>query len=263
MSESVYPITAVAQTATAALGLPAPAAAAQPPIPEIAADLAGVARVAVLAPDALGLSVLRRWQKAMPFLMSLHKERHLVLRSVPPPITPVNFAAMVTGAGLESHGLDDYSGSLACESVFDVVRASGGVSAGVGQPNYTGGEFLARYADLSGRTEEPGDEAVTAMILRLAQERRPDYLIAQLGDPDTVFHRVGVSSRDAGAVVQATDAQLRRLVKELIELAYGIIILSDHGQHEYPAPGGQGGFRGGHDGSGGDEDYLVPCTWVR
>jgi len=51
------------------------------------------------------------------------------------------------------------------------------------------------------------------------------------------------------------DARLNRLVEGLAELDYGIIILSDHGQHD-------GDGRGTH-GTDCDEDSLVPCTWTR
>jgi predicted AlkP superfamily pyrophosphatase or phosphodiesterase len=256
----VYPITAIAPTVTTVLGLPAPRQAEEPPIPEIRADLMGVARVAVLAPDAVGLTVWQRWREATPFLTSLHEQRHLVLRSVPPPITPVNFAALVTGAPLEAHGLHERTAKLRAESIFDVIRATGGGSAGVGQPGYTGGDFLARYAEFSGRTDASGDDAVLEMVLRLARAHQPRFIIAQLGDPDTLFHKVGPSSPEAEPVMRATDARLRRLTEELATSGYAVIVLADHGQHEYTDDSGS--VRGGHDGSE-EEDFLVPCTWVR
>ena len=262
MSGPTYSITAIAPTVSASLGLPRPRDCVEGPIPAIAEDLAGVRQVAVLAPDALGLSVWQTWRRQMPFLSSVLGSRSVTLRSVLPPITPVNFASLVTGATPDIHRVRDKSDTIACESLFDVVRAAGGRSAGAGQPRYTGGEFLARHADLSGRPEESGDDAVTARVIALAQEHRPRFIIAQLGETDTVFHEVGPSSPKAEAVIRATDGRLRRLVEGLTGLDYGVIILADHGQHDLPEAT-PGGLRGHHDGSKPEEDCLVPCTWCR
>ena len=62
--------------------------------------------------------------------------------------------------------------------------------------------------------------------------------------------------------MRATDARLQRLTEELTALGYGAIILADHSQHDAPAEGNPGHFHGTHDGSV-EEDFLVPCTWVR
>ena len=263
MTETVYSILAVAPTVATALGLPIPRAAQHAPLQEVLADLQGVPRLAVLAPDAVGLSVWQHWREQMPFLTSLHAQRHLALRSVPPPVTPVNFAALVTGAPMEVHKVGDRFGKLGCESLFDVVRAAGGLSLGAGQPGFTGGEFLARHADLNGRPGRSGDEAVELLLLRLVRAHQPQYVIAQLGDVDARFHQIGPSAAEAEPVIRATDARLARITAELLALDYGVIILADHGQHDVPIPGEPTRFHGGHDGSAGDIDFLVPCTWTR
>jgi len=258
-----YPITAVAPTVASALGLRPPRAAAEPPIPEIVADLAGLERVAVLAVDAMGLSVWQHWRAQMPYLTSLHEAHHTVLRSVSPPITPVNFAALVTGAPLEVHKIGDRFAPLACESLFDVVREAGGFSLGAGQPTYTGGEFLARYSDLPGRVPRPGDAAVEELLMETVPARLPRYLIVQFGDTDTCFHQVGPTSPEAEAVVREADARVQRVATMLLGHDYGVIVLADHGQHDVPLPGAKDRVHGGHDGSGGEQDFLVACTWAR
>ena len=262
MADTVRSIMAVAPTVGAVLGLPPLSAATERPIDEISGSLEGLSRIAVLAPDALGLSVWKRWRETMLFLTSLHGTHHLVLRSVEPTITPVNFATLVTGAAAEVHGVRDRQHTIACQSLFDLVREAGGKSVGAGQPGYTGGEFLARHADLSGRTDEASDDAVTETVIALAREHRPQFIIAQLGETDTTFHHIGPSSPDAEQVIRATDERLRLLVGELTALHYGVIVLADHGQHDAPNTAGAG-MRGDHDGSRPDEDGLVPCTWTR
>ena len=138
MQRNHYSMMDVAPTVSAVLGLPAPAGAKGAPIPQVAADLAGRGRVAVLAPDALGEYAWSLWGEEMPFLRSLHARRSILLRSVLPSITPVNFAAMVTGTDLEGHGIRSREMNFACETLFDVVRRAGGTSAGIGLDNYTG-----------------------------------------------------------------------------------------------------------------------------
>jgi len=262
LSAAIYPITAIAPTVAEVLGVRAPRCAVEPPIEKILGDLRGADRVAVLAPDALGLTVWQHWRREMPFLTGLHERRHLVLRSVRPTMTPVNFAALVTGAELETHGLSNKDEELQCESLFDVVREAGGTSAGVGNAGYTGGRFLARYADLPGRVEPPDDDAVVEMTLRLAREHTPRFIITQLGEPDTTFHRVGPTAPEAEGVIRDTDRRVRRIVTGMVSLGYGVVVLADHSQHDVPAED-PSEYRGWHDDLIVPEDALVPCTWVR
>jgi len=105
MTIPVYSMLDVTPTVSVILGLPAPAQARGAPIPTIVGDLTGVRRVAILALDAFGWFAWALWQSEMPYLRSLHAARSLILRSVLPSITPVNFATMVTGADLDGHGV--------------------------------------------------------------------------------------------------------------------------------------------------------------
>jgi len=112
----------VAPTVSAILRLPAPAQAKGRAIQGIVSDLAGMRRLAVLAPDAFGEFAWRLWQGEMPFLRSLHATRSILLRSVMPSITPVNFATMVTGTDLAGHGINTFNDNFRCETLFDCVR---------------------------------------------------------------------------------------------------------------------------------------------
>jgi arylsulfatase A-like enzyme len=61
-------------------------------------------------------------------------------------------------------------------------------------------------------------------------------------------------------MLRRTDGRLKRLIQHLKPLGYGIIVLSDHGQHDLPeAKAGE--KKGGH-GKDRPEDRLVPCTWA-
>ncbi len=264
---AIHSMMDVAPTVSAILGLPAPAQAKGAPIPRIVEDLAEARRVAVLAPDAFGWYAWTLWQDEMPYLRSLHAQRSLILRSVLPSITPVNFSTMVTGTNLGGHGVRTYDHDFACETLFDVIRAAGGTSGGIGFESYTGGKLLARCADIDGTTplqdavrRPDDDDLIVDKVIAIANNQTPTFIIAQLGRVDDVFHRYGPSSPEVVPMLRATDARLKRAVAHLKPLGYGVIILADHGQHDI-ADDPTTTLKGGH-GSDSDIDCQVPCTWV-
>jgi hypothetical protein len=250
----------VAPTVSAVMGLPAPAQAKGAVMPEVERDLAGCERIALLAPDAFGWFAWTLWQDEMPYLKGLHTDRSLILNSVMPTITPVNFSTMVSGTDLAGHGVRTYDHDFQCETLFDVVRLKGGTSAAVGFEGYTGSKLLARYADIDGTTERGSDDHIVAKVIEIVDEAAPTFLIVQLGRVDDVFHQYGPSSPKVVPMLRETDRRLRELVSYLKPLSYGVIILADHGQHDI-VDDPSTTLKGGH-GSDRDEDRQVPCTWV-
>ncbi len=260
MSNREYSMVQIAPTVSAILKLPAPAQAKGLPIREIVGDLAGARRLAILALDAFGMFAWNLWKDEMPYLKSLHAKRSLTLRSVMPSVTPVNFAAMVSGTDLQGHGINTFNDNFACETLFDVVRKAGGRSAGVGLTGYTGSELMGRCADIWGNAGDGSDDAVADKIIGIADQDKPQFLIAQLGRVDDVFHKHGPSSPSVAPMLRASDVRVKKLAAHLTRLGYGLLVLADHGQHDVPeAP--EGANKGSH-GSDIREDCLVPCTWL-
>ncbi len=257
--KNVYSMTCLAPTVSEALGLPVPSGATGAVIAEMAADLRGANRVAILVTDSFGEYAWGLWQDEMPYLKSMHARRSVILRAVLPSITPVNFATMVAGAALDGHGVRTYNHDFEGETLFDVVRRAGGRSAAVGIVGYTGSKLLGRYADVVGTAQEHSDDAVATKIIEIVEADPPQFLIAQLGVVDDVFHAYGPSASDVVPMLRDTDARLKRLVEFLKPKDYGVIITSDHGQHDIENPTPQG-KRGSH-GTDSDQDCLVPCTW--
>lgn len=253
-----YAMTCVAPTVAAALEIRTPRHAIGEPIPEIVSQIQGSARIAVLAPDALGLHQLTHFSEQMPFLWSLCEANHVVLQSVMPSITPVNFAAMVSGCDLDGHGVASKDLSFQCETLFDVLAEIGEQGAGCGRPGYTGSELLARVAQINGTSALQDDAAIEEVVLRIAAESRPRFIIAQIGGTDDHFHRFGPTSPRMVPKLRETDCRLERMVAELTGLGYSLLILSDHGQHDSGNPD-----KAGTHGTEMDEDRLVPCTWLR
>lgn len=250
-------MTCVGPTVAEVLGLRRLADAAGELIPEVVADLTGAERLAILAPDALGEFAFGLWRDQMPYLRSLCERSHVTLRSVMPSITPVNFATMISGTDLEGHGVRAKEMDFQCETLFDLLREVGRTSAGFGQPGYTGSDLLARCSDLGETAPLNDDAAVEAVTLRVAEEHRPDFIIVQLGSTDDHFHKFGPSSPLVLPKLREMDQRLDRMVGRLGELAYAVIILSDHGQHDTGNPDHPGSH-----GTDSDEDCLVPCTWL-
>jgi len=252
-------MTAVAPTVAACLGVRAPAQAVGPVIEEMLATLGGAERLAVIAPDAVGLAIWRRWRERMPFVRGLVEGSGVALRAVMPTITPVNFATMVTGVGPEVHGVGAFSDDFQCETLFDVLREEGRGSAGCGQPGYTGGELLARFADVNGRVDENDDDLVTERVIQIARDERPAFIIAQLGRTDDVLHAHGPAAEETAEALARADGRLAATWEALGPLGYGMVVLADHGQHEVVWEDGK--VHGSH-GSDCDEDALVPCGWL-
>lgn len=251
---AAYSMTRLASTIATILDLPVPAQADPEPLEPIVADLRPAQKLAHLGPDALGHYPLSLWRSEMPFLSAALEARSVLLRAVMPSITPVNFATMISGADRPVHGVGAFSDDIQCETLFDVVRADGDVSAGIGQPGWTGSELLGRHADIWGKAADNDDALVEALVLQIARERAPRYLIAQIGNTDKIFHRHGPTSPEVIPGVREMDARLERMCAELLGLGYKIIINADHGQHDTPT--------GGSHGSDSDEDCLVECTWL-
>jgi len=256
MPQVAHSMTAIAPTVTRALGLRDLTHATGTAIEAVLSDLEGSARMAIIGPDALGQASLEHFAAEMPFLSGMHGTRHLVLRSVMPSITPVNFATMVTGCELEVHGVSAKQLPVQSETIFDVLAEAGRRGAGCGRPGYTGAELLARIAQIDGTAELPDDAATEEVVVRIARDDRPEFLIAQLGGTDDHFHRFGPYSARMIPKLRETDCRLERMTAELAEAGYALMILSDHGQHE----SGNAAKMGTH-GSDCDEDRLVPLTW--
>lgn len=256
MQSDIYSMTDIAPTIAAILNVRTPAGALGRPIERIHRALNGSERLALLAPDALGMHPWTLWRDEMPYLSSLIDANHVVVRAVMPTITPVNFATMLTGGDQSVHAIATKADDLACESIFDTLAEAGRRGASVGQEDCTMTSLVGRYAHTAERLPRFEDDLVADRVIRIARTQQPDFVITQLVTTDDVFHKYMPSSPEVIPYLHQTDDRLKRLVDALVPLGYGIMILADHGQHDTEKG------RGSH-GTEADEDSLVPCTWTR
>lgn len=252
-----YSMTHIAPTIAEVLEIRSPADGEQQAIPEIISDLAGENRLVALVVDALGEAQLHRFADHMPFLWSWCRRRCVTLKSTMPSITPVNFATMVSGCDLDGHGVRSKDLDFTCETVFDMLEEAGEQGAGCGRPTYTGGQLLARFAQIDGTAAVADDAGVEEAVMRIADEEAPRFIIAQIGGTDDHFHRFGPNSPRMIPKLREADWRIQHMSAELGRLGYAVLIFADHGQHDSGNP-----EKMGTHGTECDEDCLVPCTWL-
>jgi hypothetical protein len=168
----------------------------------------------------------------IPFMAGLKAEK---AATVYPSITPVAFAAMVSGQTPDITGVQKRADhQLACSSIFDIALAKGHetfIAEGDKQIiNLAGGvEF---NPDLN------GDGSTDDEVFASAQSSMEvDLLLVHFHGIDDVCHNFAPHSKEALAVITKTD----ELVRELCRMWPGkVVIIADHGQHEVDEDGKKG-----------------------
>lgn len=181
----------------------------------------------------------------IPFMAGLKAEK---AATVYPSITPVAFAAMVSGQTPNITGVQSRTDhQLACSSIFDMALAEGHKT------------FIAegdkQIIELTGEAEfNPdlnGNGSTDDEVFAAAKNNmKADLLLVHFHGIDDTCHKYAPHSQEALAVIAKTD----KLVMELCRMWDGqIVITADHGQHEV--------YENGKKGNHGDflaSDMFVP-----
>jgi len=252
---------AVAPTVATLMGVRPPMGAEVGPISEVVAQLGRVQRLAMVVIDAFGLATWDCARVNCPTVNALAAYHWLVLHAVLPPITPVNFATMVTGASPQAHSVRVRTDPLELETLFDVLRAEGRSTAALGRALSTVGILLAPLADMGKVARSNEDEELLYLGLETVRKDEPDYFLLQFLAVDSASHQYGPFSPANAQAVAETDRRLRRLVEQLAAQEYALLLLADHGQHTAPPETQCPGHVGIHDGSA-EEDISVPLIWA-
>ena len=257
----VYSMKAIAPTLATILGVEEGIKAEEKALDQLVAYFADTEKMAVLAIDALGWHTYQKHLDQIPVLTKIRQveKNFALLRSILPSITPVNFACMITGREVAGHGIRAKENDLQSEDLFTALRQAGKTSAGLGRVGYTGSDLLGRYADFRADGAED-DLELERILLDLATSHQPDFMIMQHGLVDDMSHAKGPYSDEAGQAVAAAGSFLDRSIRQLKQLGYGIIVLADHGQHEYKR---EDGSTGGSHGTEFEEDCLVSLAWTK
>jgi hypothetical protein len=194
----------------------------------------------IFAPDAIGShlfdehpSLRERIAAAAPVAVSL--------RSVVPPITPVAFASMFTGAEPAEHGIrESIRPVLGCDTLFDaLVRAGKRVAIVAVEGSSIDRMYRERGLD---HFAEDYDPQVTARAISLLEADEHDLIVAYHQEYDDTMHRHGPFAPEA---VQAA----RNNVESFVEIAQAfdthwraynrvLAFTPDHGAHANPERGG-------------------------
>jgi predicted AlkP superfamily pyrophosphatase or phosphodiesterase len=255
-------LTCIAPTAASGLGLPPPRNAEGGALAQVVADLKGCDRLAIVVLDALGMATWRAARERMPTFKRM-ADRHLIqLRSVRPPVTPVCFATIATGARPETHGVRERTDAFKAETIFEVARKHGRTSGVAGGAGCSATMVLGRWSDVTRRVGSDGEERdglILTASLRILAEDRPDLFFTQFVALDSASHRYGPFSSQAVAAAETLDARFGLLLSAACGKGYGVLALADHGQH--PVLQADGKTKGWHDDTT-EESMIIPLVWV-
>ena len=171
-----------------------------------------------------------------------------------PAITPVTYAAMVSGRDPDVTGVHDRSKHrLDCPSIYDWAEERG-LSTSLVEGDM---QIIALTPDIVLNVDEDGDgltdDEVMESALEILATRSPDFMLVHLHGIDDTAHDTGPHSEATRRVVAEQDA----MVGELLEHWRGrVIVVADHGQHAVEdeatgeAKGEHGDFR--------SEDLFIP-----
>ena len=191
-------------------------------------------RVFMYNPDAIALWLFQKYTDLFEKAF-LQSNIQLPVLSLMPPVTPVCFASMYTGAAPAIHGIEAYEKPVVkTDTVFDAFIRAGKKPAIVSTANDSlSCIFLERDMDyfIYDTHEECNNKA-----LELIKEDKHDFIVLYNGNYDTVMHRSGVESNEAMNELKENIETYCRLIK-YIEKHWKnhrtmIGFCPDHGCHE-------------------------------
>lgn len=106
-------------------------------------------------------------------------------------------------------------------------------------PSRLGAQVVARFGawppPVRGENNAPTDDYLARVLFEMVlPEQDPQLLVLWSSEPDATFHRCGIGSPPADAVIRANDARLGRVLARLDELgkldSTVVLFVSDHGQ---------------------------------
>ncbi len=193
----------------------------------------------IIAQDAIGAHLWGSHESELSKILPLVPLR-VPLRAVFPPVTPVCFASIFTGAQPDAHGIHSYTRPvLECDTLFDaLVRADKRVA--IVSVENSSIDMIFRNRDLAYFAEDD-DKAVCERTLEVIQGDKFDVIIAYQADYDDSLHQTEPFSQ---ICIQA----LRRHIQDFKKMAeaadqhwkdkgHVVAFTPDHGAHIDPSTG--------------------------
>jgi hypothetical protein len=237
-------ICSVTPTLCALFGIDPPSRSTPRCIDEVlrGARISGLERIErclLYLPDAVGTYAYKENRGMFePLLNQASLQAELL--SAYPPVTPVCFASMLTGAPPETHGLRGYVKKVVtCDTLFDALLRAGKRTAiatvtGSSMDVLFAGRRLDRFSGSS-------DDEVTERTLELIRSGEHDLVVAYHQEYDDLLHANDLRS-------PACLAALSRHVKSFVRLARAcdsdwgrfdraVVFAPDHGAHLHAGSG--------------------------
>lgn len=244
-----YNTLAVKQTAatiTAAMGLKPPAMAA-PPLDAVLSMVkreskSSVAqRVLIYNPDAIAQWLYQRHTHRYGPVLA-HTTLALPLRSPFPPVTPVCFASMFSGAEPAAHGIQHYVKQLVTiDTLFDALPAQGVRTALVARDD-SSMALIFTGRPITYYNREESDESAVQQGLRLIKEGEHEVVVVYNMDYDDAIHDTEPESQRSIAALERHINDFSRLVSEAKRSWSGydtlFVFAPDHGIHKTYDGGG-------------------------
>ena len=237
-------ITAIAPTLCKLMEIALPALSDQRFLGEVVQTakrdgITNVEKCLVYAPDAVGLQMYQNFRSLFDAVLK-HAPLAVPLCSVIPPITPVCFASMFTGAQPRVHGLQKKEKPvLTCDTIFDaLIRAGKRVAIVSVKEQSMDLIFRKRKIQYFSELDDP---AVTRRTIEIIKSDNYDFIVAYHCEYDDILHE---ETPYCTAAIQA----LNNHIAAFTQLAYtmdafwrrnkrAIVFAPDHGAHIDPENG--------------------------
>ncbi len=193
----------------------------------------------VVAQDAIGAHLWKSHESMLRKILPLVPLR-VPLRAVFPPVTPVCFASIFTGAQPEVHGIHSYTRPvLECDTFFDALIRADKKVAIVSVEN-SSIDLIFRNRDLAYFAEN-NDRAVTERTLEVIRGDEFDVIVAYQADYDDNLHQ---SEPFSPICIQALGQHIRDFKKmagaanhHWKDKGHAVVFAPDHGAHINPSTG--------------------------
>ena len=246
MAFNSIPITRLAASLAAAMGVRAPLQAEEP-LPMIETLVkdhcrsGSAEKMLLFCPDAIGQWLIQKY--TMDFAPVVrYTQLQVPFVSAFPPVTPVNFASIFTGAQPNVHGIRRYEKKLiTIDTLFDAFARAGKKTALVAiEGSSMGTIFTGRDIDYYIEPDDPEDTdgaATTLRALELLEKRDPDYdvIIIYTMKYDDSIHATHPESTKSLHAMKAHNLQFEMLARKTAEVWKGydtfLGYITDHGIH--------------------------------
>lgn len=237
-------ITAITPTLCKLMGIAPPALSDKRFLGEVvqAAKLDGITNVEkclVYAPDAVGLQMYQNFKSLFDAVLK-HAPIAVPLCSVIPPITPVCFASMFTGAQPRIHGLQKKGKPvLTCDTIFDALIRAGKRVAIVSVKKQSM-DLIFRKRKIQ-YFSELDDQAVTQRTIEIIKSDNYDFIVAYHCEYDDILHEETPYCTAAIRALSCDIAAFEQLANTMDVFwqrnKRAIVFAPDHGAHIDPENG--------------------------